>query len=55
MTPKAKLPGPKAWQPIHRAAKIEEEYGATVALLLSDEAGYITASSIPVDGGYLAT
>ena len=38
---KAKLPRPKAWQPIHRAAKIEEEYGATVALLLSDEAGYI--------------
>jgi NAD(P)-dependent dehydrogenase (short-subunit alcohol dehydrogenase family) len=54
-TPAAKLPRPKAWLPIHRAGKIKEEYGATIAFLLSDDAGYISGSSIPVDGGYLAT
>jgi NAD(P)-dependent dehydrogenase (short-subunit alcohol dehydrogenase family) len=31
------------------------EYGATIAFLLSDDAGYITGSAIPVEGGYLAT
>jgi len=54
-TPSAKLPRPTAWLPIHRAGKIKEEYGATIAFLLSDDAGYISGTSIPVDGGYLAT
>ncbi|MEM7020680.1 MAG: SDR family NAD(P)-dependent oxidoreductase, partial [Pseudomonadota bacterium] len=38
-TPAAKLPRPKAWLPIHRAGKIKDEYGATIAFLLSDDAG----------------
>ena len=54
-TPSAKLPRPKPWLPIRRVGDPYAEYGATIAFLLSDDAGYITGSAIPVEGGYLAT
>lgn len=54
-TPIAELPRPKPWMLVRRAGYIYEEYGATIAFLLSDDSGYITGTSIPVDGGYLAT
>jgi len=54
-TPPARLPRPPVWLPIRRAGHPRDEYGATVAFLLSDEAGYITGASLPIDGGYLAT
>ena len=50
-----KLPRPKPWLPIRRVGDPYAEYGATIAFLLSDDAGYITGSAIPVEGGYLAT
>ena len=46
---------PKAWVPLRRGGDPRNEYGATVAFLLSDDAGYITGAQIPVDGGYLST
>ncbi len=52
-TPAAVLPRPRAWLPLGRAGKIEE-YGATIAFLLSDDAGFITGTSVAVDGGHLA-
>ena len=54
-TPPASLPRPKPWLPIRRQGHPRDEYGATVAFLLSDDAGFITGASLPVDGGYLAT
>jgi NAD(P)-dependent dehydrogenase (short-subunit alcohol dehydrogenase family) len=54
-TPQAKLPRPRPRLPILKAGHPRDEYGATVAFLLSDDAGYITGAAIPVDGGYLAT
>ena len=54
-TPAAQLPRPRPWLPIRRAGHARDEYGATVAFLLSDDSGYITGASIPVEGGYLAT
>ena len=54
-TPLAALPRPKAWLPLRKAGHTRDEYGATVAFLLSDDAGYITGAAIPVDGGYLST
>ena len=46
---------PKPWIPLRRAGKPLEDYGATIAFLLSDDAGYITGAQIPVEGGYLST
>ncbi len=44
-----------AWLPIRRAGKIREEYGATNTYLISDDSGYVTVTSLPIGGGYLAT
>ena len=46
---------PKPWIPLRRAGKPREDYGATIAFLLSDDAGYITGAQIHVEGGYLST
>ena len=37
--------------PLGRHAAVETELGATIAFLLSDEAGYITGQGLLVDGG----
>lgn len=37
--------------PMRRHAAVETELGATIAFLLSDEAGYITGQGLLVDGG----
>ena len=54
-TPQAKLPRGPGWLAIRRRGRAKEDYGATIAFLLSDDAGYITGASLPVDGGFLAT
>ena len=50
-TPPVRMKRPRPWIPLRRAGH-PDEYGATVAFLMSDDAGYITGASIPVDGGY---
>ena len=37
--------------PMGRFAAVEDELGATIAFLLSDEAGYIAGQGLLVDGG----
>lgn len=54
-TPAAQLPRHKPWMLIRRAGDPYSDYGATIAFLLSDDAGYITGTSILVDGGLTAT
>ena len=54
-TPNADLPRPRGWQPIARAGRPYEDYGAAIAFLLSDDAAFITGSSVPVEGGFLST
>lgn len=46
---------PRPFLPIKKLGHSRDEYGATVAFLMSDDAGFITGASIPVDGGYLST
>ncbi len=54
-TPAVRMKRPKPWIPLRKAGDSRDELGATVAFLLSDDAGYITGTQLPVDGGYLAT
>lgn len=53
--PTARMRRPKPRLPIRREGRARDEYGATVAFLMSDDAGYITGTQLPVDGGYLPT
>ncbi|MDG2027876.1 MAG: SDR family oxidoreductase [Acidimicrobiales bacterium] len=53
--PPDRMPRPRPWMPIRRAGHSRDEYGATVAFLMSDDAGFITGAQLPVDGGYLST
>jgi len=54
-TPRERMRRPTPWMPIRRQGHPRDEYGATVAFLLSDDAGFITGVQLPVDGGYLST
>ena len=54
-TPAAKLPRGTPWQPLARRGHPYSDYGATIAFLLSEDAGFITGTSIVIDGGFLAT
>mgnify|MGYP001826561737 CR=1 FL=1 len=53
--PPERMKRPVPWMPIRRAGHARDEYGATVAFLLSDDAGFIAGAQLPVDGGYLST
>ena len=48
-----RLPRPRPWLPIRGQGHPRDEYGATVAFLLSVDGGYITGAALPVDGGYI--
>lgn len=54
-TPPAQLPRHKPWMLIRRPGDPFKDYGATIAFLLSEDAAYMTGTSIVVDGGLLAT
>ncbi len=53
-TPRAELPRGKKFVPMQRRGKVREEYGATIAFLMTDDAGYITGAVLPIDGGFLS-